>query len=53
MRSKYTEILHHSPSLLKKTIMSESSLPMFQFEMSIMEVYCMVDSEGNVVDGDE
>lgn len=33
--------------------MSESTLPSFLFEINVMEIYCMVDGEDKVVDGDD
>lgn len=33
--------------------MTETTLPSFQFEMSLMEVYCVVDYEGKIIDGDD
>ena len=32
---------------------TETTLPSFQFEMNIMEIYCVVDFEDKVIDGDE
>lgn len=46
-------MLHYNPAQLRKTLMSESSLPSFLFEMSFMEIYCMIDTEGKIVDGDD
>ena len=30
-----------------------NSLPSFAFDIKIMEIYCLVDPEGKIVDGDE
>ena len=32
---------------------SESTLPLFLFHVDIIEIYCMVNNTGEVVDGDD
>lgn len=45
--------MHFHNATLSKTLVSENSLPAFLFNISVMEIYCMVDGEGKIVDGDD
>lgn len=51
-KPKYTELIFHNPAKLKKANVGDKSLPTFEFDIKIMEIYCMVNAEGVVVDGD-
>ena len=41
------------PSQLQKARVGETQIPKFDFTIKIMELYCFVDKEGEVIEGGE
>lgn len=39
------------PAQFQRAKVGEKLIPTFEFNMKIMEIYCFVDNEGNVIEG--